>query len=441
MFLKTIVLKLKKYIAFIFSPKYYFGLERDLAFLQNEFGHLQKINNQLKQMHIKSKKNEKIVVVFLVQEVSLFSVFDSVINKLLNNGKFKCHVIIAPQYFCKKWNEDSYSELKKYFLKKGIISIDGVVKISSENEIEEVLDLQTLNPHYVFYTCPYMEDYHIFHRCAYVNNFAHVCYIPYGFLLAEQPETQYHQEVHNLAYRVYCETDFHNKNYAARCDKEAKVITTGYTKFDLLDNIKVANEIKNIKSNFNKIVIIAPHWSVGNLSSVTCYGTFDKYYEHIEKLLITFPNVYFVFKPHPSLKNALLRANVLQLKEYEKLLSVWSKRSNFCFYDGADYFEYFAISDALITDSVSFLAEYVLFDKPLLLLCRQDSSPYNKIGNLLVNSFYKAYCSEDIYDFMKNIILADHDHLYDKRNALIEMIRGSSQQAADLIENDLLNVN
>ncbi|MFN9943295.1 MAG: hypothetical protein ACK56I_27875, partial [bacterium] len=95
--MKTIVLKLKKYIAFIFSPKYYFGLERDLAFLQNEFGHLQKINNQLKQMHIKSKKNEKIVVVFLVQEVSLFSVFDSVINKLLNNGKFKCHVIIAPQ--------------------------------------------------------------------------------------------------------------------------------------------------------------------------------------------------------------------------------------------------------------------------------------------------------------------------------------------------------
>lgn len=420
--------------------KYYFSLEAKTLELETEINQLKYINQKLKNDFVESRKQEKIIVVFLLQERSLLSVFDSVIKQLSRNDKFECFIIITPQYFCGEWNQNSYIELKKHFQTNNIEAVDGIVSLSAAGKIENVIELRDLKPHYVFYTCPYMEDYHQLHRCDYVDNFAHVCYIPYGFLLAEQPETQYHQEIHRLAYRVYCETDFHKENYGLRRDQSSRVITTGYTKFDLLHELYQSEALSRIKSDFRKILIIAPHWSVADISSITRYGTFEKYCHVIEALIKKFNDIYFVFKPHPSLKSALSRKGILSLEKYEKLIQSWSQYRNFEFYAGADYFDYFTASDALITDSVSFLAEYVLFDKPLLLLSREDRSPYNKIGNLLLDGFYKAYREEDIGNFIEEVVLNGKDRLYQRRVCLKNVVKPFRDKAASLIEEDLLEI-
>lgn len=437
-FLKLFISKIKKSIKFFIHPKYYYTLESRVLDLEKKISQLKNINQKLKNDYIKLRKPQKIVVMFLIQELSLFSVFDSVIRRLSKNNKFQCLIVITPQYFCKKWNRNSYEELKKYFLSHNIEAIDGVCGFSNAGKLERALDLQGLQPHYVFYTCPYMEDYHPLHRCDYVHNFAYVCYIPYGFLLADQPETQYKQEIHRLSYRIYCETEFHKENYECRQDALSKVITTGYTKFDIIDILKPKAELIDIKSKFNKIIIIAPHWSISNISSITRYGTFEKYYKFIEDLLREFDDICFVFKPHPSLKNALSRTGILSLNKYNEIIQNWGCYNNFRFYDGADYFEYFAISDALVTDSVSFLAEYILFDKPVLVLTREDCSPYNKIGNLLLECFYKAGSQEDIRWFIEKVVLKGEDSMYQQRMLIKKVIKPFKFNASHLIEKDLI---
>lgn len=436
-FLKAFVVKVTKTMRFLLNIRYYVRLEKMYFDLEKQYILMRRINQKLKNSLIESPNKKTIRVIFLVQEQSLFPVFESVIEKLSKNKIFECFVILTPQYFCNEWQKKSYFDLKKYFQARNIEAVDGVISYSEPSVLEEVLDLQDLNPDCVFYTCPYMEDYHPLHKCNYVDSFALICYIPYGFLLAEQSETQYHQDIHRLAYRIYCETDFHQKNYGERRDAQSQVITTGYTKFDLIETPFSNTGFSFIKSNFKKIIVIAPHWSISDISSITRYGTFDRYYVLMENLLKHFSDIYFVFKPHPSLSSALSRKGILSLEEYEELIERWGRHKNFELYEGADYFDYFSISDALITDSVSFLAEYVLFQKPLLLLMREDQSPYNEIGRLLVDAFYKASQEADIFSFIQKVVVSGEDSLTQSRAQLKKLIKPLEISAASYIEKDL----
>ena len=54
-----------------------------------------------------------------------------------------------------------------------------------------------------------------------------------------------------------------------------------------------------------------------------------------------------------------------------------------------EYLAYFASSDAMILDSVSFMAEYLYVHKPALFLTREGER-FNEFGEMIVSVLYRA---------------------------------------------------
>ena len=80
------------------------------------------------------------------------------------------------------------------------------------------------------------------------------------------------------------------------------------------------------------------------------------------------------------------------VEEYDDYINSWNSLVNAeAVFDG-NYIDIFKQSDAMITDSVSFLAEYQFTGKPLLLL-ESGKQLYNDFGNELLKILYR--CKHD----------------------------------------------
>ena len=124
--------------------------------------------------------------------------------------------------------------------------------------------------------------------------------------------------------------------------------------------------------------------------------------------------------------------------EVEDYYKIWDESPNSIHYRGSDYLGLFLHTDALITDSGSFLAEYLVTNKPVLLLESDNSVRYNEFGEGIVNSFYSATSSDEINMFLDNTIKTGIDSLKMSRGISSSLVlyppTGSS---ADLIVDHL----
>ena len=116
------------------------------------------------------------------------------------------------------------------------------------------------------------------------------------------------------------------------------------------------------------------------------------------------------------------------MKEYDEYINSWNSLDNAeAIFDG-NYIDIFKQSDAMITDSVSFLAEYQFTGKPLLLL-ESGKQLYNDFGNELLKILYRCKPDDskaieafidkvlDEKDSMKDIrkkFFNDHLNYYDR---------------------------
>ena len=71
-----------------------------------------------------------------------------------------------------------------------------------------------------------------------------------------------------------------------------------------------------------------------------------------------------------------------------------------------DYNDLFLTSDAMIHDSMSFIAEYLYVMKPSLFLMNDPDieNRLNDFGRMAVRQHYHAYNEQDISDFIENVV-------------------------------------
>lgn len=119
----------------------------------------------------------------------------------------------------------------------------------------------------------------------------------------------------------------------------------------------------------------APHWSIGEGKHAT--GTFLSSVAVIRDLVAENPDVQWVYRPHPGLQKHLKRnelPNMLRCRaDLEQILS--SPNVELSHGDPVDFL---IDVDALIHDSVAFLAEFALTGKPTLYLLR-DGRDYASV--------------------------------------------------------------
>ena len=189
-----------------------------------------------------------------------------------------------------------------------------------------------------------------------------------------------------------------------------------------------------------KRIVYAPHHTIADMHMEGIgYSTFLDYCDFMLEMRDKYRNkVYFVFKPHPSLK--------------EKLMEIWGKEKADAYYalwnqDGISHVEegkylaLFKYSDAMIHDCSSFTVEYMYMEKPVMYLLRDEHHVDNMIpyAKEAFNLHFMGRTHEDIERFVLDVINGV-DPLKEKRSQFKEkyLLPPNGKTACENIINSIL---
>ncbi|MCR5266682.1 MAG: CDP-glycerol glycerophosphotransferase family protein [Cyanobacteria bacterium RUI128] len=298
--------------------------------------------------------------------------------------------------------EDNYN----FFLNKGYNVIKGY-----DCETNTAFDLQLNLPDIVIYQTHWMTDYPEEYNITHLYDKALCLSIPYGIYVAAIQDYQFNQEFHNLVW-INCEENPVAKEMAVKyaSNKGANAILTGYPKMDALFSESTEYEWKN---NENKKVIWAPHYSIENAPNID-FANFHHYYKDFFKYLTDNRNVDIVLKPHPLLRNRCSQTNTMTPNEYDNYISSWENSPNGLYQDSGEYMGLFKTSDAMVLDSLSFIAEYLYTKKPICFINKfadfdELLGKFNEFGQLAIKNCYIAQNWDDIEWFLTEVVQKGND--------------------------------
>ncbi len=281
--------------------------------------------------------------------------------------------------------------------------------------------------------------------------FSRICVVPYGMGVLASRETSaandaydnnYDQAYHRQAWRVFCETEQTRTYYRSfdHSDPE-KFILSGYPKLNRLLEAKGKGEWPIPEPDGRSFrVIWAPHHSVANSGSR--FGVFEKIYLQMLDWAKQNPEIQFVLKPHPSLSNSLRQTKAISPQEYERFKTAWDSLPNCCTRVGT-YGELFEASDVMLTDGVSFLSEYHLFEKPLIFFDSQKHGAFNALGRLAERAAHKVHTFEEMKAATLEYRAGKEWPLREERQELLQALLPCdvppSRIILDTIANDIRN--
>lgn len=266
--------------------------------------------------------------------------------------------------------------------------------------------------------------------CAFIKKFL-LCYVPYGYKVADGKKAHYGLEFHNLSWKIFAESEWHYEQFKKFGQRDGKnVVITGFPKLDeyLKDDRNYSNW-KNGKSS-KKRVIWAPHWTFRKPGWE--YSTFDSNYMEFLEFASEHKEIDWIVKPHQRLYFWAVESGLMTEKEMRDYFEAWNVLENAVVCNGGNYMDMFLTSDALITDCGSFLAEYLPSENPVIHLYK-DTCKYNEIGDMITQTYYRCRSWDEIERTIERVILRGDDYLKDKRLSLLKLVTPNRDGAGKTI--------
>jgi CDP-Glycerol:Poly(glycerophosphate) glycerophosphotransferase len=218
-----------------------------------------------------------------------------------------------------------------------------------------------------------------------------------------------------------------------------RAFITGYPKFDKL--IQRGQEVGfwPIKSDRRRFRLIwAPHHSVRQQS--LGFGTFHLVYKDMLQWAADDPEIEIVLKPHPMLLETRA-GGLLSEAEFNGFLSAWRAFGNTGAQTGGDYAPLMTASDAMLTDGISFLAEYPLFGKPMIWLDSGRHVELNVLGSRSVEAAYRVSTVREAMAIVQRLRSGGPDPLQAKRSEIRDYLMPfpgfSSEKVLEAIRGEL----
>lgn len=352
----------------------------------------------------------------------------------VNDSKWKCQNL---------YNLLAKSNYYEPFVLVGKECIDAILEKQEKSEIINIYNFFVAKGMKVFYAYDFRHNVHIpfdefspdivfysrqfcvdeIYKVKNIANCYLTCYVPY-FIPNSPIEIECNFEFHNILWRYFVINEETKSSYSECMNNNGvNLKVVGYPELD-----------KYLEPSLykSKFIIYAPHWSLGN--SPLKYATFDWNGKYILEFAKKHPELNWIFKPHPILKNRLLELEIMTEEEVNNYYSEWDKIG--MKYEGPDYIDLFKESRLLITDCGSFLAEYMPTKNPVILLKSKNSTPYNFLAKKVTKYYYKAYNLKDLKTLFHKVLLNNEDPIKNKRiNMLhdLNLVTSASQN----IVNDL----
>jgi CDP-glycerol glycerophosphotransferase (TagB/SpsB family) len=151
-------------------------------------------------------------------------------------------------------------------------------------------------------------------------------------------------------------------------------------------------------------------------------ATFHKNGQFILNLASLYPETTWAIRPHPCFDQFVTHDNVLSKEELDYYYEEWEKYG--VIFKEGDYFELFQTSDCLITDCISFLADYFPTGKPVFHL-RSDAQAidFNDLGKSIIKTYYQIHNNAELERLFFRVIIQGDDFMKEERVRQIENLK------------------
>ena len=232
-------------------------------------------------------------------------------------------------------------------------------------------------------------------------------HLNYGFRSTKWSLNTDEEKLDSCLYYKYFINSFIEKKEVSACRISVcdNLVVFGYSKMDALAAIP---EVKNNR----KKILIAPHHTIKGITKNPKdlqLSNFLEYAEFILKLPDLYPQVDFVFRPHPLLFTNLVMHGMWTQEHVDDYLEKL-KEKNVIYSTEADYFHLYRECDAIIHDCGSFMTEGLFTGKPCCYVIDSDNgmekicSQLSGEGKLAFSKYYVADSKEKVLNFINKII-------------------------------------
>ena len=361
----------------------------------------------------KLARGDRLKVAFLVCDASMFS-GESVYLRMRDDPRFDCFVAVAPR-------TSRGDELLRATLAKTVATLSakygGAVRPLYDPDSGRAEDIDA---DLVFSTVVY-EDQSLSRYTTEAlseRSLVAILYYGYGGLFdSNEKKTSFLPNI-VFAWRYFVSNEASRAMFAAKNPVLAgNTVVAGYCKMDRLaeEQAKAARR----EPSRRKKVIVCPHHTIDrSADALLALSTFPANADALLRLPEEFPEVDFVFRPHPLLFVRLASPKWWGEERVAAYCARMKAHPNVEFQQGGDYFATFAESDALIHDCASFLAEYFYTGRPQCFMLegmKTVDRHFLPFSRRLLDHAYKAFTEADIVAFVRDVVLKGEDPLAEGR--------------------------
>ncbi|KTE93852.1 hypothetical protein AT727_02535 [Desulfitobacterium hafniense] len=315
-------------------------------------------------------------IVFFVHEYSVWPSLQSVYEASLKRYDYRPRLVYIP-FFHELSSFDHEKEIAHY-----VSAGYNIIRYEDYNLSEE-------GPDIVVYVKPYESIPEKF-RVKEVNQTGCKCiYIPYGMETANTPEgTSYqcYSPMQYLAWRILAYSqDYYSKIQQYTYTHGRNYLKIGHPRMDLrFEDMCEDTSYRMIKTKARnrKIVMWNTHFT---LSDGDNWGTYLLFGDTVLNYFENNKDLFLLWRPHPLFFKALAQAENKDITEVMDWFAELGESDHILIDRFPTYLAAFAASDALLTDITSFVPEYAVRNKKMLITKKPGSTPplFNNLNSIL----------------------------------------------------------
>lgn len=368
---------------------------------------------------------DKIRVAFVVAHASMWSC-DELIGFLREDNRFDPYVVIAYSSSNKGGADQEAFEKTESWLKMSGYPYRKLMENTPNNKCYK----QMGEPDVVFYLTPYSNLLPVGCNLLYLPADTLTIYIPYSYMLSDAPGKFTCPGMVD-SWRHFADSAYYANQLIAHDPLNVRnTAFVGYPKMDIYFEPpgETAHELWKIAPGCDeskvKRIIYAPHHSLeGSRICTQHFSTFARNYKQILFFAQQNPKTTsWILKPHPVLRTTTVETGLFESSsDYDAYLDAWRALPNATVVEESTYYDIFKTSDAMILDSVSFIAEYQFTGKPLLFLTKEDQK-FNAFGQSILDNLYQADGRdvEAIDAFIRDVVVDGNDAMAQKREQFFD---------------------
>ena len=381
----------------------------------------------------KVKRGEKIKVLFFIINTSMFPA-QSLYKAMQEDDLFEPYIAVMPDL---RWQsnadqeindeiwetiEKNETELAALGYEKDHILHAQVDEIGRWSDLCDGMDI-------VCYTTPYMlSSFRYNHRYAVESDFLPIM-VNYGFYRSKYDSKVLALDTYQYMWKAFFECDETLNQYVdASENKGANAELSGYIKMD-----ELVGYPRN--DSDRKKVLIALHHSVsGGSNEILALGNFERYSDFFKRLPDRYPQLDFIYRPHPFLMKTLSDPNHWGPLAVRKYIDTLKRKPNVTWSDNGNYLREFASSDACVQDCGSYLVEYFYTKNPCCYMLKDPSdinAKFAPLGKQCLENCYVSYNTEAIDKFLTDVVIGGNDPKKEAREEFADQIMVNYPHAAE----------